>query len=406
MGLAAVISQASRVTDPNWRVALVSTQRLWHGGELQLALLAEGLRAHGHSCLILARRGGQLAERLTDRGLDVKTFAGRARLPHALWQIRRQLRRFRPQILHFNDPHALQAAGLASWGLPIQLRVAARRVDFPLRSVFSYRRWCDGVICVSRAVRQVCVEAGLPAERLPVVHDGVDPRRLQQGQRRRGRTVLGLSEEVPLLLTVAKLTDHKGHRYLLDALPAVLQRFPQTVLAWRVTDLCCPSCARRPAGCGWKITCGSWDSGRTSPTCWLPPICWSCPPTWRDSAVPSSTPCSPAARWLRPGPAAFRICWRRRPDNRRWAGWSRPATARRWPRAVLDGLQSPPQRRRMARQAQLRARRDFSAVTMVDRTLKALERLLQLRQPSQDAVRTTSATSELVSEMSRTRSAC
>ena len=172
-----------------WRVALVSTQRLWHGGELQAALLAAGLRARGHECRILARRGGAFARRMADEGFDVTTFAGRARWPHALWQIRRQLQGYRPHVLHFNDPHALQSAGLASWGLPIRLRIAARRVDFPLRSAKPYWHLCDGVLCVSQAVRQICRQAGLPAERLHVVHDGVDPLRMQQADRRRGRAV-------------------------------------------------------------------------------------------------------------------------------------------------------------------------------------------------------------------------
>ena len=50
MGGSAKIDVASSV-----RVALVSTKVGWHGGELQAALLAEGLHAGGHDCLVLAR---------------------------------------------------------------------------------------------------------------------------------------------------------------------------------------------------------------------------------------------------------------------------------------------------------------------------------------------------------------
>jgi glycosyltransferase involved in cell wall biosynthesis len=42
---------------------------------------------------------------------------------------------------------------------------------------------------------------------------------------------LGLADDDLLLLTVANLTDHKGHRFLLDALPAVIKRFPRLTVA-------------------------------------------------------------------------------------------------------------------------------------------------------------------------------
>jgi glycosyltransferase involved in cell wall biosynthesis len=66
---------------------------------------------------------------------------------------------------------------------------------------------------------------------LRVVHDGVDPARIDSGDRRRGRQSLGLADDQILLLTVAKLTDHKGHRFLLEALPEVIHRVPNVVVA-------------------------------------------------------------------------------------------------------------------------------------------------------------------------------
>jgi glycosyltransferase involved in cell wall biosynthesis len=66
---------------------------------------------------------------------------------------------------------------------------------------------------------------------LRVVHDGVEPGRVRSGDRQRGRQSLGLADDQPLLLTVAKLTDHKGHRFLLDAMPEVIGKMPNITLA-------------------------------------------------------------------------------------------------------------------------------------------------------------------------------
>jgi L-malate glycosyltransferase len=212
-------------------IALVSTQRRWHGGEEQARLLAVGLRQRGCRCVILARSDGAFAERMQAEGFEVVVFTGGGRSLAAIWQIRRALRHLRPDVLHYNDSHAMQAAGLAAVALPIPVRVAARRVDFPLRSARLYRWFCDRVVCVSQAVMRVCRDGGLPEQMLAVVHDGVDPRRVASGDRRRGRQSLGLDDNRRLLLTVATLTDHKGHRYLLDALPHVVKKFPDAVVA-------------------------------------------------------------------------------------------------------------------------------------------------------------------------------
>ncbi|MBP87193.1 MAG: hypothetical protein CMJ64_10815 [Planctomycetaceae bacterium] len=218
-------------SDEPLRVVLASTQKAWHGGEEQALLLAHGLRDRGHECSILARRGGPFADRMDREDFSVETFSGKGKSPWSLAAIRRRLRQVAPDVLHCNDAHALTAAGLASIGLAIPVRAAARRVDFPIRSRTKYERWSDCVVCVSTAVAEVCREGGISEERLHVVHDGVDPNRMSAGVRSRARQSLYCMDDEVLLLCVAKLTDHKGHRFLLDAMPAVLEKNPRVRLA-------------------------------------------------------------------------------------------------------------------------------------------------------------------------------
>jgi glycosyltransferase involved in cell wall biosynthesis len=169
---------------------------------------------------------------MTAEGFPVLAFSGNGLAPAALWSMRRSLRRFGPHVLHYNDSHAATSAGVAALGLRIPARIAARRVDFPLHSARQYRWFSDRVVCVSRGVARVCREGGIPESMLRVVHDGVDPARARSGDRQRGRRSLRLADDEVLLLTVAKLTDHKGHRFLLDALPAVIQQCPRLTVAF------------------------------------------------------------------------------------------------------------------------------------------------------------------------------
>jgi glycosyltransferase involved in cell wall biosynthesis len=203
-------------------IAHVSTQRGWHGGEEQARLLCEGLRKQGHRNLIFARGDGRFAERMRADGFEVHFLPGSGRGLAAIWRMRREWRRHCPDVVHFHDPHALSGGGLAAWRLGIPARIVARRVDFPIRSIWRYRHWVDRAIAVSSAVAEVCRNSGVPAEKIRVVLDGVDPRRAQSGDRERGRAALGIGNDALLLLTVATLTDHKGHTYLLRAMPKIL----------------------------------------------------------------------------------------------------------------------------------------------------------------------------------------
>ncbi len=207
----------------------ISSQKGWRGGEAQIRLLAQGQRARGHRCVVLARAGGALAQRMTREGFAVKLYHGRATGLRAFRHIRWALRRLTPDVVHFHDAQALAGGGLAALALGIPARVATRRVDFPIRSAWKYRRLCDVVIAVSRAIKRVCVARGLRAENIRVVHEGVT--RGGWGDRARGRRALGLTDDEVLLLCAAALTDHKGHTYLLKALPEVCRRHPMLRVA-------------------------------------------------------------------------------------------------------------------------------------------------------------------------------
>ena len=160
-------------------------------------------------------------------GFEVHPFSGSGRGLLAIWQMRRALKRLRPDVVHFHDPHGLSGGGIAAYGLKIPARIVARRVDFAIRSTWRYRKLVDRVIAVSNAVADVCSESGVPDEKIRVVLDGVDPNRARSGNRERGRRALGIDSETILLLTVATLTDHKGHTYLLQAMPTVFEHLPK-----------------------------------------------------------------------------------------------------------------------------------------------------------------------------------
>ena len=116
------------------------------------------------------------------------------------------------------------------------------------------------------AVARVRHDGGIPQSMLCVVHDGVDPARVRLGDRTGGRQSLRLADDETLLLTVANLTDHKGHRFLLDALPAVFQQFPRLTVALAGDGELRETLSSRPSGWAFCRESAFWATVATFPT--------------------------------------------------------------------------------------------------------------------------------------------
>ena len=360
----------------------VSTERGWHGGEEQLRLLVEGARSAGHECLVAARGCGKFAPRMRRAGLPIVELPDRVRDPRGAIRLRRAARDFRPDVIHANDPHAVSLTNVACWGLPRvdrggPVRIASRRVLFPIRSPGKYRR-CDRIACVSHAIAELCVAGRLAAELLTVVHDGVDPARMTTGDAAQGRAALGLPNDAPLVLCVAQLSAYKGHRYLLDAWPTVRAAFPAAVLALAGdgplrSDL---ESQARALGVADSIRFLGY---RTD----VPDLVQAC-----DLFVLASpeeglgTSVLDAMFAERPvvGADAGGIPEMLRDDAGVECGW---LVAARDPRALARGLSAAlsdaAERRRRAALGRSRAEQEFAAATMIARTLALYESLLGRR---------------------------
>lgn len=210
----------------------LDTARTWRGGQQQALLTVEGLRARGHRTLLVVQPDGELFRRAPDTpdrlGLTVASSIDIA----AAWHLSRLLAEHRPELVHAHDAHAVTIAATAlSFGasLPAPRLVAARRVDFHLNRN-SFSRWkyrqVTRFIAASHAIGDMLYHDGIPRHRISVVHDGIDVERVSRMTATDLNREFWLPHGVPVIVTIGALVDHKGHRYLLEALPLAMRHMP------------------------------------------------------------------------------------------------------------------------------------------------------------------------------------
>jgi glycosyltransferase involved in cell wall biosynthesis len=211
----------------------VDTARTWRGGQNQVLLTVNGLRAIGHRAALVAHPNGQLLAR-ADEGLELIPIAARTEVDlTAAWRLARVLKRLKPDVLHAHDAHATAMASLAlSLGgsaTKAPALVVSRRVDFHLRGN-SFSRWkhrqVDCFIAASDAIRQMLVADGVPPDRTLTVHEGIDIEHVLAAPEVNVHETFYMPHGAPLVGNVAALVPHKGQRHLIEAAHLVVQEIP------------------------------------------------------------------------------------------------------------------------------------------------------------------------------------
>ena len=179
--------------------------------------LAAYLAERGHQNHILAHPEGRLLDesqklRLTCFSLAVRNELDLRPVP----KIRRLIRAEAYDIVHF---HTKRAHALSPWlphGGKRPRYVVTRRMDYPqAKNWYTHRLYnscVDAVIAISRPIADVLIQAGVAADRIRVIHSGIDAGRF--AAREGAQTSCG---DALVVGTVAHLEKRKGHRYLLEA---------------------------------------------------------------------------------------------------------------------------------------------------------------------------------------------
>jgi glycosyltransferase involved in cell wall biosynthesis len=211
------------------------------GGERYLELLFDHLDRARFRGLLICPEPGPFVERMEKRGVETH-LVHLAPLfnPLALWRLTRLLVRERVTILQTHGARANFYGRIAGRlaGVPVIISTVHNSLkDYEVRALrrglyaFLLRLTLPivhRIICVSDANRRdVIEECPAAAAKLRTVYNGVDPSAFpSQPDRQRVREELGITSG-PVLVVIARLTEQKGHRYLLQTIPSLLKTWPQ-----------------------------------------------------------------------------------------------------------------------------------------------------------------------------------
>ena len=165
------------------------------------------------------------------------------RLAGGLLRLYRLMRRERYQVIETFTHHANLLGLPAAWLARLPVRVAGhhgRIEQLPawitrLHTRVINSRITSILVAVSTRVQKIATdEEGVAPEKIVVIpnrHASRNPAQPIEGTRSRYRQEIGLDDGGLLVLSVGRLVEQKGHIYLLEAIPAIVEQFPKTVFA-------------------------------------------------------------------------------------------------------------------------------------------------------------------------------
>lgn len=212
------------------KVLHVEAGRHLYGGARQVAYLLEGLEAEGVHNLLVCPRGSAIAEAAAHQGVEVRALPMGGDLDIAfVWRLWRLIRAERPDVVHLHSRRGADLLGGIAARLAGVKTVLARRVDNPEARAWvalKYRLY-DRVVAISEGIQKVLLDEGLPPEKVVCVHSAVDATPyLRPCERDWFRQAFRLKAGQRAIGVVAQLIARKGHRFVLDAMPAILAKHP------------------------------------------------------------------------------------------------------------------------------------------------------------------------------------
>ena len=219
---------------------LDSIEKETYGGmEEWIRLTADGLASKGHNITVAGRTGSEYLRRISGDGNRLKTLGIRISGdfdPITIARLKRYLQINNIDIIIVNFNKDLRLGGLAArwtgktrvvWSVGMDI-TKDNRVHRYLTP-----RLIDGVIVPSESLKkQITVPGYIDRNSVAVIPIGIAEKYFTgsaPGAALKLRRKYNLPDDSLIAITVGRLTEHKGHRYLIDIAHRIVKKYPGTI---------------------------------------------------------------------------------------------------------------------------------------------------------------------------------
>lgn len=213
------------------KILHVETGRHLYGGPQQVLYLLKALAGLGHESILVCPPGSGIDQAARMAGIRVQNLfcAGDLDLPFA-YRLTRYLRELQPDLVHCHSRRGADMLGGMAAGFADIPAVVSRRVDnaeLRLVAALRYRPFAR-IIAISETIARVLREHGVDGDRIEVIRSAVDTEQLAQtADCSKVRAEFALPDDACVIAAVGQLIPRKGHRYLLQAVAGLRDRYPQ-----------------------------------------------------------------------------------------------------------------------------------------------------------------------------------
>jgi glycosyltransferase involved in cell wall biosynthesis len=214
-------------------IAVTHFRPLGDGASHYAVTLAKGLQEQGHQLWLVSSNPlpAELKDQLTMPHLILPVDQHQKSFPNAITAIR-AIRKLavKEQLDVIHSLH--RWLGVLSWtasrGLPTKLVSSDLSI---LTGKQRFTRWGDHVISVSFAGKEHLIKYfKVDPRNITVIHNAIEISPASDLEITHTKTELGLKDDDLILLNIGRLDIPKGQKHLLEAMPALIARWPQIKL--------------------------------------------------------------------------------------------------------------------------------------------------------------------------------
>jgi glycosyltransferase involved in cell wall biosynthesis len=247
-------SSARARTETHPRLLLLGSQMATGGAQHVLLTQATWFKRHGYRVSVAFFYDkedirAEWTERHSVEIVDLRAWRPEAgglsnlrQLVCGCYRLFQLMRRERFDVVETFTHHANLLGLPIAWlaGVPKRIATHHGRPEMPswletLHSYLANTRIVTQVVVVSKHLREEASEVEhIRADKVSVILNGIpdhDATTDLRSAARRIRSELAVPDTGHLILSVGRLVPEKGHQYLIEALPSVIEQFPDTIVA-------------------------------------------------------------------------------------------------------------------------------------------------------------------------------